>query len=406
MTGTIPLGRVAGIRLQLHWSVAGIIGLIVFMLGAYWLPTTLPGHATVFYWIASTAAALLLIVSVLLHELAHALVAVRHGLSVDRVTLWLLGGVARLRGEAPTPRAELFISGVGPLVSGAVAGAFALATWVLVTLQAGQLVIIVAAYLGMLNLAIMVFNLLPAAPLDGGRILRAVIWARTGQRFKAALWATRTGAGLGFLLIAGGFVSVVTRGIEGIWAMLVGLFVLQAAAAERQQARLGMALGDVRIDEFVTTGATPRWSDLSVSDVLNSPFGNDGSVFAVVDRDGTLRGVLSPRRLHEVPVTERNRNTLRELADPLSEFTTASRGEPVTSVLARYDDPRRSILVLDQGRAEGLVPATDLNRLIAERVPGPAAHRAGISPDGAGGRGGTEPDPPSDWWYPGQRRGQ
>ncbi|SDJ93220.1 Zn-dependent protease (includes SpoIVFB) [Actinopolyspora mzabensis] len=406
MTGTIPLGRVAGIRLQLHWSVAGIIGLIVFMLGAYWLPTTLPGHATVFYWLASTAAALLLLVSVLLHELAHALVAVRHGLSVDRVTLWLLGGVARLRGEAPTPRAELFISGVGPLVSGVVAGVFALATWVLVILQAGQLAIIVAAYLGMLNLAIMVFNLLPAAPLDGGRILRAVIWARTGQRFKAALWATRTGAGLGFLLLAGGFVSVVTRGIEGIWAMLVGLFVLQAAAAERQQARLGMALGDARIGEFVTVGATPLWSDLSARDVLDSPLGNDGSVFAVVDRDGTLRGVLSPRRLQDVSVTERNRNTLRELADPLSQFTTASREEPVTSVLSRYDDPRNSILVLDQGRAAGLVPATEINRLVAERMPGTAARRAETSPNGAAARGDTEPNPPSDWWYPGQRRGQ
>ncbi|ASU78831.1 site-2 protease family protein [Actinopolyspora erythraea] len=404
MTGTIPLGRVAGIRLQLHWSVAGIIGLIIFMLGAYWLPTTLPGHATVFYWIASTAAALLLLVSVLLHELSHALVALRHGLGVDKITLWLLGGVARLRGEAATPRAELFIAGVGPLVSGVVAGVFVLATWVLATLQASQLAIIVAAYLGVLNLAVMVFNLLPAAPLDGGRILRAVIWSRTGQRFKAALWATRTGAGLGFLLIAGGFVSVVTRGIEGIWAMLVGLFVVQAAAAERQQARLGMALGDTRIDDLVTVGSTPLWSDLSVGQVLQSPFGNDGSVLAVVDRDGTLRGMLDPRRLRGTAGFERDRRTLRELADPLSEFTTAATRETVTSVLARYDDPRRSILVLDEGRAVGLVPPAEIQRVVSERMPGGAGPRTGYSPGGDGGSGDTEPSPPPDWWYPGQRR--
>ncbi|WP_017975009.1 site-2 protease family protein [Actinopolyspora halophila] len=398
MTGTIPLGRVAGIRLGLHWSVAGIVGLIVFVLGSYWLPNTFPGHAAFFYWLSGGVAALLLVTSVLVHELAHALVAVRRGVPVDGITLWLLGGVSRLRGEAPNPRVDLLIAVVGPVASGLLAGVFAGLSWALVALQAGQLSVAVTSYLSALNLVVAVFNLLPAAPLDGGRILRAAIWSRTGDRFKAAVWATRTGATLGFLLIAYGFYNLVTRGFEGIWAVLIGLFVIRAAGAEKQQAQVSAALAGVRIEDVIGLGLAPIGAESPVRTALTVSGMHGNAALAVTDTTGRTEGVVLPEQLRAVPIPDQERTTVRQLARPVSEFESATVGEALTTVLTRLRSPgNSSIPVFENERPVGMVLGTELDRIVTERMTRPRTRTVPgetVAPPGA--------EPPADWWYPGQ----
>ncbi|WP_438388012.1 site-2 protease family protein [Actinopolyspora saharensis] len=399
MTGTLPLGRVAGIRLGLHWSVAGIVGLIVFVLGSYWLPNVFPGHSAFFYWLSGAVAALLLITSVLVHELAHALVAVRRGVPVDGITLWLLGGVSRLRGEAPNPRVDLLIAVVGPLASGLLAGVFAGLAWALAALQAGQLSVAVASYLSALNLVVAVFNLLPAAPLDGGRILRAAIWSRTGDRFKAAVWATRTGTALGALLIAYGFYNLATRGYEGVWAVLIGLFVIQSAGAENKQAQVSAALEGVRIADVIGVALAPIAAESPVRTALTVSGMHGNSALAVTDADGRAEGVVTPEQLRAVPTPDQERTTVRQLARPVSEFESATADEPLTGVLLRLRSPgSSSILVLDDERPVGMVLGTELNRIVTDRMARP--HTRSGAPGETGAPPGAEP--PADWWYPGQ----
>ncbi|WP_019854085.1 site-2 protease family protein [Actinopolyspora mortivallis] len=395
MTGTIPLGHVAGIRLGLHWSVAGIVGLIVFLLGSYWLPSTFPGHAEVLYWLAGVAAAALLVVSILVHELAHAVVAVRNGVPVDGITLWLLGGMARLRGEAATPRSDLLIAVVGPVTSGALAVVFAGVTWMLALVQAGELTVAVAGYLSALNLVVAVFNLLPAAPLDGGRVLRAALWSRTGDRFRAAVWAARAGAGLGFLLVAYGFVSVLTRGFEGVWAVLVGFFVIQAAGAEKQQARVSAALAGIRVRDLPGSRIIRADADSTVWSAFEfgDPSGN--TALAVT---GTPEGIVTPEQLRAVPLARRTHTRLRELAQPLSKFDSATSDEPLTALLARRgSSTSRSVLVLENEHPVGMVPADRIERILRERLA-----RATRQNSAVGNTVPPDTEPPADWWYPGQ----
>ncbi|MFD0487655.1 site-2 protease family protein [Saccharopolyspora spinosporotrichia] len=164
MHGTIPPGRIAGVRVGLHWSVAGIVVVVAAGLAAYQLPAVYPGHSRIAYAVAGVAASGLLVCSLLGHELAHAVVARRNGVAVEGITLWLLGGVARLRDEARSPGADLRIATVGPTASAALAVAFGALAWTSNLAGAGELVIAVLGYLALLNVLLALFNLLPAAP--------------------------------------------------------------------------------------------------------------------------------------------------------------------------------------------------------------------------------------------------
>ncbi|MEU9613777.1 MULTISPECIES: site-2 protease family protein [Streptomyces] len=181
-----------------------IVGIITLGLAQGRLPRTHQGYNPVLYWAAGLAAAVIFFASLLAHELAHAVLARRNGVPVDGIALWLLGGMARLKAEASSPAAELRIAGVGPLVSLLLSGVLALGTWLLHLASAPELAIEVTAWLAGINFLLVAFNVLPAAPLDGGRLLRAFLWWRTGDRLRATVIATHAGRVLGWLLIVVG----------------------------------------------------------------------------------------------------------------------------------------------------------------------------------------------------------
>ena len=237
MGQSFSLGRISGIRIGVNWSVLLIVALLAYGLAAGQFPADAPQRPEAEYVVAAIVTAVAYMASLLAHELAHSLVARRNGVQVEGITLWLLGGVSRLQGEIPVPGAEVRVAGVGPLTSLVLGGVFSLVAWGLDSSGTGGVAVAALAWLGGINILLAVFNVIPAAPLDGGRLLQAVLWAITKDRLKAAMWAARSGQVFGWaLFVIGGYLVLARRDYSWIWFIILGWFLTSAATAENQQA--------------------------------------------------------------------------------------------------------------------------------------------------------------------------
>jgi len=230
---TIVLGRVAGVEIGLNWTWLVVFGLILWSLATVQFPEALPGRSRQTYAAMGVTATAAFFGCLLLHELGHAIQARREGVRIDGITLWLFGGVARLAGGLPSAGAELRIAAAGPVVS-LVLGALFVADAAARPGPGGIHTELV--WLGYINLSLVVFNLVPALPLDGGRILRAALWARRGDFAAATRRAAAVGAVLSVAIVALGLIETARGMTEGIWLALIGWFILQAGGAERRAA--------------------------------------------------------------------------------------------------------------------------------------------------------------------------
>ena len=222
MRQTVRLGRLAGVDIGVHWTVLVVVLLLALGLSTNVLPIAAPGFVTLAYVSWAFVVAVLFFACLLAHELAHVLVARRFGVKAKRVTLWLLGGVSELDSDPPTPKADLLVAGAGPLTSLVLGGIGTGAAFGAGALGLPRLVVVALSWLAGVNLIIGVFNLLPGAPLDGGRILRAILWRFRGDRLKAGVAADRAGAGLGLVLAGVGLVQILfTRELTGLWQRLL-----------------------------------------------------------------------------------------------------------------------------------------------------------------------------------------
>ena len=236
MRDSLKLGSVAGIPIGLNWSLLVIAGLLTWQLTTLVFPSIVPDQSTAAYLAAGLMTATALFGSILTHELGHAAIARREGVPVEGITLWLLGGVARLGAEPRTAGAELRIAAAGPAVSVGVAATAGVAALAAGAAGAPDLAVTAIAWIAALNLILVIFNLVPAAPLDGGRILKALLWWRHGDRIRATMTATGAGIVVGWAMVGLGLVQVVAGGPSGLWTALLGWFVLSAAQAERAAA--------------------------------------------------------------------------------------------------------------------------------------------------------------------------
>jgi Zn-dependent protease len=272
MTPTVRLGRIAGVAVGVHWSVLAIVVLIIAGLSTHFA-RIVPEYPWAAYPLAAVVAAVLFVMSLLAHEMAHAMVAQRNGVEVDGITLWLLGGVARLRGEAHTPGADFRIAAIGPVTSLLAAAVFRAAAWLAELAHMNTLVVAVPSYLAAINVVLAVFNAIPAAPLDGGRILRAAVWAWRGDRLTASVVAARAGRIFGFTLTALGLLQAISGIAGGLWFILLGLFVVTMASAEEHHARSSTALagdpGPRRGTRLEALHPEPRVTDGSAERVSN-----------------------------------------------------------------------------------------------------------------------------------------
>jgi Zn-dependent protease/CBS domain-containing protein len=388
MRASISLGRIAGIRVGINASVFLIIAILVAGLATGRLPAAFPGRSIVAYVIAAIIAAVLFLASLLAHELAHSLVARRNGVEVESIVLWLLGGVAQLKGEPKTPGADFRIAFVGPLTSFALAAIFGLAAGGVAWLGAAGLPFGVLAYLAATNAMLAVFNLIPAAPLDGGRVLRAALWRWRGNRQAAAVSAARAGRFVGFAMIALGVLQVVTGfGLGGVWLALIGWFVVSAATAEEQHARLDGKLAGVRVGQVMTATPVVVDGDLTVEEfIARVALSQRFSTYPLVDHQGRLTGLVTLNRVRAVPPESRATTRLHEIACAPAEVPLTRPEEPIVDLMERMQgcSDGRAVVLDANGRVIGVVSPTDVARALQmtdlrSAAPYPAASGADMT---------------------------
>jgi Zn-dependent protease/CBS domain-containing protein len=365
---TLSLGRIAGVQVGINWSALAIVVLIVAGLATGQLPSAYPGRSMVGYLAAALVATVLFLASLLAHELAHAIVARRNGVAVRSIVLWLLGGVAQLEGEPRTPGADFRIAIVGPLTSLGLGVVFGALGAIAAALAADGLVVGVLAYLAGTNILLAVFNLIPAAPLDGGRVLRAALWRRSGNREAAAIIAARAGRFVGFAMVGLGLLlALLTGTFSGIWLALIGWFLISAATAEEQQARMGSRLSGVRVADVMTRRPVVADGTMTLADFVDRlAMSHQFSSYPLVDRGGHLTGLVTLNRVRAVPYSRRLDTRLRDIACPPEDVPTARPDEPLTALLPRMQGcaDGRAVVLDEPGRVIGIVSSTDISRAL------------------------------------------
>jgi Zn-dependent protease len=366
MHGDIRLGRLAGFPLSMSWTVGVIVWLITWGTSSAVLPDSAPGYAEGEYWAAGVVAAVLFFASLLAHELMHAVFARRAGVEVLGLTLWMFGGVATLRGEPRTARDDLRIAACGPLTSLALAAGFSLVTVGLVPLGTPALVLAVTAWLAVVNLVLGVFNLLPGAPLDGGRVLRAVLWQRSGDKLQATLRSTRAGQRTGVALAAVGLLEILAGAdIGGLWFVFIGWFVLSSAKGEEQAARMLQAFSGLTVGDVMTPHPSVLLETLSTGEAAARLPWRAHEAYPTVDAAGRPTGLLRLGALAGVPTGSEGTLLVRDLAVPLTDANSACSREALTDAVTRTaPDGGGRFVVVDDGVLVGIVTPSDLNRVL------------------------------------------
>jgi Zn-dependent protease len=360
LPGSVPLGHWHGVEVDAHWTVFVTVGLFTVVLATGTLPQAHPGDPGAAYWLTAIGTALALFVSLLAHELAHAVVARGFGVEVKRVTLWLLGGVTQLGGSSPTARADAVIAVVGPVTSlgfGLVSAV--LAVWV----GTSGLVGTALTWLASVSLVLAVFNLLPGAPLDGGRLLRAFLWWRYQDRDRAAERAAQSGKVLGYLLIVWGVLMAIAGEAAGLWLALVGWFILSGASAE-QAAAADEHLADLVAVDVMTPVqvVAPAWWTVEQLVEHLSPGRVAVGVFPIVDLTGHTQGICALADLDTVPPTHRADTRLVALAARHVPPVIVTPDTSATEIAAQIR-PRRGIAVVeDMNHPVGVVTELELGR--------------------------------------------
>jgi len=383
--GAITLFHLRGIRIGVDYSWFVVLFLIILWLSGFYREVLGTGQDAIGPYVLALVSALLFFGSILLHELGHAVVAIRNGIGISGITLWMFGGVARLERDSDSPGTEFKIAIAGPAVTAAI---------VVVCVGAGLLLsgdefreaalteegadtsglAAVISWLATINLLVLIFNLVPAFPLDGGRIARAVAWWRTGDRASATRFAAMLGRGFAYLLIAlGAFLLVQGLVVSGLWLAVIG-FILNAAArgavAQSEVTRRieGVSVGDVMDREPV---AIPE--RLSVEQALDEFFLRyQWPWFPVIDASAGFAGLLDRGTAEEVPEPERSMRTVGEILARDEGSLTIRDDAPLEAVLGNEALRRLGALVaIDRdGRLSGVITADAVGRALREPVPG------------------------------------
>ncbi len=368
--GALRLGAILGIPIRIHYTWLVIFGLLSWSLAGGYFPQRYPDLPIAAYWIRGIIAALFLFGSVLVHELMHAITARKLRVPIAGITLFALGGVSEMQGEPPSAAGEFAIAIVGPLASFALAGVF----WLLWQgFQAGGFGVTfsaVALYLVGLNLVVGVFNLLPAFPLDGGRVLRSIIWGITKNLKKATYVATRVGQGFAYILILFGALSLFAgAGFQGVWMALIGFFLLQGAQASYTQVVLKEALAGIAVRDIMVKEVMTVEPNLSVTDLINRYFLAHGYGGFPVVEGGRVLGIVSLSSVRQVPPEDRDRMSIREAMVPLDERRTIAPEEDVSVAFQRMaQEELGRLIVMERGRMVGLVTKTGLSRFLQMKL--------------------------------------
>jgi Zn-dependent protease/predicted transcriptional regulator len=358
--GSLRVARIFGIDIEIHFSWLIILVILGWALAEGFFPQQYPGWETTTYWIVGIGAALLLFVTVLIHEMAHALVAKAKGMEVPRITLFIFGGVSHLGRQPRTAGEEFLISGAGPVTSLAVAlitGAIAL-FFVDRNIQAEA----IFTYLAFVNVLLAIFNTLPGFPLDGGRVLRSIVWKKTGSFRRATQIAGGVGQAFGYgIIVLGMFLLFTGNPFNGIWFALIGWFLLTAARAESQSLQLDAMLAGLCARDVMTE----RWINVSpaasLQEVVDDHMLAGGERAVMISRDGSVFGILTVSDIRQVPRENWQNTSAQGAMTPREKIVTVSPDTAAVEILRLLGEKSlNQVPVIDEGRMVGIVTRREL----------------------------------------------
>jgi Zn-dependent protease/CBS domain-containing protein len=363
MRSSLRLGRIAGIEIGIHYTWLFAFILIAWSLAQGFFPQYYPGWDLVTYWVTGALAALFLFVSVLIHELAHSFVAMARGLPVRSITLFIFGGVSNIEREPENPKVEFAMSVVGPLASLALAGIF----WGLRQLVGEQDSPLAAmlSYLALINALLAGFNLIPGFPLDGGRMLRSIIWGTTGNLTKATNIAATVGRFFGWGLIGFGVFQLLSGNfLGGLWIAFIGWFLSSAADASRREVTLREHLTGVPVKKVMDRSPEIISPSTTVEEVVRDIFLQRRRRVAAVYQDDRLVGIVTIGDVKRQPQQKWSQTPVREImtGEPFYSISMDDDLNLALKLLAQHD--LNQLLVLNQGQLVGFLHRADVIRYL------------------------------------------
>ena len=366
----MTLFRIFGFEVKVDWSWLILGALIVWSLATGLFPVWYKGLEKADYWAMGVAGAVGLFLSIVFHELWHSLIARRFGLNMRGITLFLFGGVSEMADEPPSPKAEFFLAVAGPVSSVVLAAVFLAVSYLLIGPGPTTPVTGVLNYLGYLNLVLAGFNLIPAFPLDGGRVLRAILWGAWNDLRRATRVASSVGAGLGAGLMFLGVVQFfMGRSVGGIWTFIIGMFVRSAARSSYRQLLFRSALEGVPVRKFMVADAVTVKPGTTVEKLVDDYiYKYHFKMYPVVDGED-LVGCVTLDQVKGLPREEWTAHNVGELARGCSPENTIRPDEDVTKALALMQRTGRSrLLVAEGGKLAGIISLKDIMGYIALKL--------------------------------------
>ncbi|MBI5875999.1 MAG: site-2 protease family protein [Deltaproteobacteria bacterium] len=370
----VKLFRVLGIQISLDYTWFIVFGLVAWSLAQGYFPITIPGLTTFTYILVGIISAALLFACVLIHELSHSYTSNKLGLDVKEITLFIFGGVAHLTKEPEDPITELKIAVAGPAASVALAATFWLLMHLAAAISAEPVLSAVFGYLAMINMVLVVFNLIPGFPLDGGRILRAIWWKKTGDLQKATQVASQVGKGFAVLLIGFGFFQIFMGNfIGGLWMIFIGMFLQQAADSSYKQLLVKKTLETIKVGDAMTRNVVTITEDSTLSTVVEKHFFGYHFVGFPVSSvrqahdtsDGRITGMLTLNNVRLIPKEQWDTTLARDVMDNISPDAILRPEDNAMDALSRMislDIGR--LLVMDNGKLVGIITRRDIMKLM------------------------------------------
>jgi len=397
MRSNIKLGIISGIEIGLHYSWFIVAALIAFSLAEHFRQVD-PSWGSGQIWIAALVTAALFFVTLLLHELAHSLVAQARGLKVRAITLFALGGVSQIQDDATDAKTELLVAIAGPIASliigfGCLGIALGLGWQRSTEAQTAATGILV--WLGYINIALAVFNMIPGFPLDGGRVLRAVVWATTKNADRSTRIAARVGQLVAFLFILDGiwqFFSGASFG--GLWIAFIGWFLMDAAKASYAEVEITAALRGVRVTEMMSRDCAIVSPRMSLQEFVNTYLLRAGERCFTVEDQGRFVGLITPRDVGNMPRDRWDKTTVREAMRPLKELHVITPDTPVLDALKLVTSKDVNQLpVVANGTLQGVVSRSQLLQLLQVRseLQTPAAYHPPLDRENESGKPSSAP---------------
>lgn len=363
----IKIGTIYDIPLYLDYSWFLIFALIAYTVGFGLMPVDYPGLPSLEYLAIGLLSAFLLFASIVVHELAHSIVAKKNGLKIGKITLYLLGGVSEMEEEPPTASLELKMSAAGPLTSIAIAVVCLLGWIASVHLHAPVLIQGPVQYSYLVNALVAGFNLIPAFPMDGGRILRSLLWMRSNDMMKSTASASQIGRVIAYVIMfAGVFFLIFVDLFDGLWLILIGWFISSGASSEMNQLRMQRDLANLKADDIMTRTVDSVSPDMTLSELSSEFMQHKHNGFPVVDSSGEILGCITTQDLRHVQRNRWDTTFVRDVMTPKEKLVTVKESDSAQQVvtLMSRNQIGRVFVLNDSGRLAGIITRSDIIKTV------------------------------------------